>query len=589
MRLVKTLTLTGKLTLGGMLAVLLPVICIGILSAIKSGTELETVSRAQMQTTAKALSDMIQLSLTQELNMVKEIAVAGDTIDLAVRVSRDGIESSAAQIESFQRRLTSTHALVGQNYEAIVLIDREGKVFADSRNGAMKGIATAGRDYFKDAIKGKYHIGNPTPSKATGAPVIPLAAPVLFPNNEVAGVMAIILKIDYLSEKVAGTKQGRSGYAYAVDATGIVISHPSKDQILKTNIANTPGMESIAKSILGGETSVQDYVVNNEPKTAGYAPVNLTKWSVIVCQPISELKEPVRAMQRQIALIGGFFLVVIGGMVFLFGRRLSKPISIAVNGLMNAASQVASAASHISSASQQLAEGASEQAAAIEETSSSLEEMSTMTRQNAEHANHANRLMEETSHVVAKANQSMHQLTTSMTEISKASEDTSKIIKTIDEIAFQTNLLALNAAVEAARAGEAGAGFAVVAEEVRNLAMRAADAARNTASLIEGTVKKIKGGSEIVERTSTEFYQVAASSGKMGELISEITAASNEQSLGIEQINKAVIEMDKVVQQNAANAEESASASEEVDAQAEQMRGVVQELAIIVGGSSNVY
>jgi methyl-accepting chemotaxis protein len=180
----------------------------------------------------------------------------------------------------------------------------------------------------------------------------------------------------------------------------------------------------------------------------------------------------------------------------------------------------------------------------------------------------------------------MAHLTASMDEISKASEATSKIIKTIDEIAFQTNLLALNAAVEAARAGEAGAGFAVVADEVRNLAMRAAEAAKNTANLIEGTVKKIKEGSAIVQTTNAEFSEVQISAARMGELVGEISAASGEQAQGIEQIRKAVTEMENVVQRNAGNAEESASASEEMSAQAGQMKRFVAELVTMVGGAN---
>lgn len=202
-----------------------------------------------------------------------------------------------------------------------------------------------------------------------------------------------------------------------------------------------------------------------------------------------------------------------------------------------------------------LAEAAQSQAAALEETSSSLEQMSSMTKQNAANANHANSIMKETKVVVNKANESMRRLSQSMTEISKASEETGKIVKAIDEIAFQTNLLALNAAVEAARAGEVGAGFAVVADEVRNLAMRAADAAKNTAGLIDETEKKVKDGTVLVKKTNEEFDNVAQSAGKVGDLIEEISAASNEQAQGIEQINKAVADIDRDTQKNAANAD----------------------------------
>jgi methyl-accepting chemotaxis protein len=281
------------------------------------------------------------------------------------------------------------------------------------------------------------------------------------------------------------------------------------------------------------------------------------------------------------------FALVTGILIGIFlTRSITKPINRIVEGLNEGADQVASASGQVSSSSQELAEGSGEQAASIEETSSSLEEMASMTKQNADNANQADNLMKEANQVVVKANESMTELTGSMEEISKASEETSKIIKTIDEIAFQTNLLALNAAVEAARAGEAGAGFAVVADEVRNLAMRAADAAKNTADLIEGTVKKVNEGGELVGTTNEAFTQVAESASKVGELVGEIAAASNEQAEGIEQVNKAVVEMDKVVQQNAANAEESASAAEEMNAQAEQMKGFVDELVALVGGSA---
>lgn len=298
----------------------------------------------------------------------------------------------------------------------------------------------------------------------------------------------------------------------------------------------------------------------------------------------SEIAKKVKSMTIKMLGITGILFVIIAVLCLVVIYGMTKALTLISEGLNQGSEQVASASNEVSSSSQSLAEGSSQQAASIEETSSSMEEMASMTRQNAENSKYANTLMEDTSQVVTKANASMKLLISSMEEISKASEETSKIVKTIDEIAFQTNLLALNAAVEAARAGEAGAGFAVVADEVRNLAIRAADAARNTAEMIEGTVKKVNEGSDLVVTTNDNFSKVADSSGKVGELVAEIAQASNEQSDGINQVNIAISEMDKVVQQNAANAEESASASEEMNAQAQQLKEYVGDLVMVITG-----
>ena len=307
---------------------------------------------------------------------------------------------------------------------------------------------------------------------------------------------------------------------------------------------------------------------------------------LMIRQNIEKVYRALGTLKNKNIFIGivGIFITIL--MIFLLISNLvTKPIKHIIESLTQGSDQVASASGQVSSSSESLAEGASEQAASLEETSSSLEEMSSMTKQNADNAGQADALMKEANQIIEKANGSMGDLTNSMDDISKASEETQKIIRTIDEVAFQTNLLALNAAVEAVWAGEAGAGFAVVADEVRNLAIRAADAAKNTAGLIEDTVKKIKDGSGLVNATNDAFTEVAESASKVGELVGEIAAASNEQAQGIEQINTAVAQMDKVTQANAANAEESASASEEMNAQAEQIKGVVAELSELVGGN----
>jgi methyl-accepting chemotaxis protein len=301
---------------------------------------------------------------------------------------------------------------------------------------------------------------------------------------------------------------------------------------------------------------------------------------------ISDQRGKFVELLAMIAAVLGVALAM--GLGIVISRGINRNLTRISLGMSEGADEVASASGQVASASQSMAEGASEQAATIEETSSSMEEMASMTRQNAENAGNADGLMRDTIQVMASANGTMTRLTQSMDEISKASEETSKIIKTIDEIAFQTNLLALNAAVEAARAGEAGAGFAVVADEVRNLAMRAAEAAKNTAQLIEGTVKKVNDGAKLVSDTSVAFAKVGESAEKVGTLVSEITQASREQSGGIDQVNIAVSEMDKVVQQNAATSEQTASAAEEMNAQAEQLREYVAELVQMVTGGRHL-
>jgi methyl-accepting chemotaxis protein len=293
------------------------------------------------------------------------------------------------------------------------------------------------------------------------------------------------------------------------------------------------------------------------------------------------------ATKRNVAIIA--LVAVIAGFLlsFVIAKGIIGILTRISSGLSEGANQVAAAANEVSSSSQSMAEGSSQQAASIEETSSSMEQMASMTKRNAGNASLADSLMKESNGVVAGANTSMTQLTLSMEDISKASEETSKIIKTIDEIAFQTNLLALNAAVEAARAGEAGAGFAVVADEVRNLAMRAANAAKDTAELIDGTVKKVHEGAQIAATTNEAFNHVTESSKKVAQLVAEISEASKEQSEGISQVNTAIAEMDGVVQQNAANSEESASAAEQMSAQAEQLKDFVDELVVLVTGKRN--
>jgi methyl-accepting chemotaxis protein len=270
------------------------------------------------------------------------------------------------------------------------------------------------------------------------------------------------------------------------------------------------------------------------------------------------------------------------GLLFLFVSSLNRALREAVAELTEGSDQVASASAQVASSSQALAQGSSEQAASLEETSSSSEEITSMTRKNAENSSAAAGLMTDVDRRVADGNQTLEEMVQSMREITGSSDKISKIIKVIDEIAFQTNILALNAAVEAARAGEAGMGFAVVADEVRNLAQRSAQAAKDTAALIEESIAKSNEGSTRLQRVAEVIRAITDSTVKVKTLVDEVNLGSQEQARGIEQISKAIAQMDQVTQSAAASAEQSASASQELSAQAEAMKQAVRKLSHLV-------
>ena len=293
---------------------------------------------------------------------------------------------------------------------------------------------------------------------------------------------------------------------------------------------------------------------------------------------------------------GGVLLILLGTTILgllvavaigiVITRSINKPLDRAIANLTIGAEQVASASSQIAEASQQLAEGSSEQASSLEETSSSLEEMASMTRQTAENAKQANLMAGEMRSSAEQGLSAMEEMSGAISRIKESADSTAKIVKTIDDIAFQTNLLALNAAVEAARAGEAGKGFAVVAEEVRNLALRSAEAAKTTASLIEESQGNAGNGVAVTQEVVVLLRGILEKVQKSTDLVAEVAAASQEQAQGIDQVNVAVAQMDRVTQSNSSNAEESASVAEELSAQARDLNDTLLVFTQVLRGAN---
>lgn len=401
----------------------------------------------------------------------------------------------------------------------------------------------------------------------------------------------------YISE-IKTIKYGGNNYIFILDYNSNMLLHPTvkgdasgvedkngvKPFLEGTNIAKEKGDGYVPYIwTKPGQPSYKTF-----PKLSYFRAFPEWGWVIATGIYIDEIDNAVFETTWHILLFNiAILIIIVVAVLFTFVKDIVSSMDRITRELDLSSSEVSAASSQLEAASQKLAEGSTEQAASIQETSSTLEETSSMVQQNRDNTQQAAVLAKQSKDYANKSNSEMQKMMEAMEELKKSSAEISKIIKVIDEIAFQTNILSLNAAVEAARAGDAGKGFAVVAEEVRNLAQRSAQAAKDTTAIIESNINLSENGAEIAKMVQKSIVEIDDQSRKVSELLDEISVATNEQAQGIDQINKAISQMEIVLASNAQTAEESASASKSLSSQVQNLDSVIANLKSFVEGQKD--
>ena len=561
----RTFSLKAKLALlsAGSVLILGITFCLVVLVVLSRTFDRQAADAVNLS--FKGIDRLLQQDVARTLSAVQIAAASSDLTQSAA-----GGPSAA-----LTARLDAVVRLSGTDYAC--MIDPAGTVLAQAGSApAAQSRATSAA--VRQAIEGRAAAGFEVPE--LGRFEFRAAAPVMA-DGKLRGVLILGTVLDGRAELVDEVKRlyGVECTLFAGDTRAATTIVRDGKRFTGTKMDNPAVLSTV---LAQGQPFFNRNLIGGLEYDTAYWPLRSADGAVAGMGFIGRDRDHVRAAYLHLFVtiagtIAAVGLLILGASLWM-ARSIGANVHGLVESLLSGSDEVTGAAAQVSTASQHLAAASSRQASELEEASASLEEISSMVRSNTDNAEQSTGFARQARAAAERGVQDMEAMGQAMQAIKASSDDIAKIIKTIDEIAFQTNILALNAAVEAARAGEAGAGFAVVAEEVRNLAQRSAQAAKETAGKIEGSITKTAQGVQISHKVASSLEEIATRSRQVDELVVEIATASVEQNQGIGQVTQAVAQMDQVTQKNAANAEESASAAEELNAQAMSMQENVGQL-----------
>ncbi|MFH1154792.1 MAG: methyl-accepting chemotaxis protein [Pseudomonadota bacterium] len=606
----KKRSLKFKLITGGILIVVIPLLIVGLFSVNKASNALLDAGRSQAKQIAVDLANMVQLVLEQEVKFANAMAVEPLVINAADSVHENGIESTLERLKELDQFLGTAFKQMGSNHEAFILTDASGLVISDAAGGVLRGkkISVADRDYFKAATQGTTFIGSPVKSKTTGNPISAIAIPLKTKSGKFAGVFATIMKLDTLSDKITEVRLGKTGYPIMIDQKGMTIAHPKKELILNIDMSKTKGMESLYANMTSGKTGIDEYVFQGIEKTAGFATVPITRWSIAVTQSNAEFMAAAHDIRNMILFVGAIFLVGTIMTVLWFVRGImaqlgNDPVEIAkiaasiakgdltakfdTNGkaitgvyanmkemtdnltamfkdISFGVQTLTSSSTELSAISQQMASGAEQTSArsnsvatAAEEMTASMNSVAAATEQTA-----TNIQM-----IVAAAEEMSSTISEIANNTAKGSQTTSEAVKKAEEVSRKVNEL-----------GRVASEISKVTETIADISAQTNLLALNATIEAARAGEAGKGFAVVAGEIKALAQQTAEATKEIGSRIGDVQKTTQESVTSIKSIVEIINEINTIVTSVAAAIEEQSATTQEISSNVSQAGSGVQEV-----------